>query len=380
MSDQAAVITRRDLVWAAVGVVALLVVLLLLWQTRLLVLLTLLGFLLGIAATPAVDRLERLRIRRVIGAPLVVGGLIAIVLVVLAQSGPTIAAQVEGLRIQIPAAMDQLDGYLAREYGPVVDAILPRDTTDTSLQGDGATTRLRRVLTENLGSARSFLFGAVSSTVAGVGGVIYVVFLTIYFAIAPTTYRRGILFLVPPERRFKAAALYDAVIATLRTWLSTQLIAMLVIGVVTTIALLILGVKSAIPLGIIAGLLEFVPNVGPLLAAIPSVIIAFADSPEKALAVVFVYWGIQFLENNLLIPYLMQEELDLPPALTLLWQALMAIIFGFLGLFIAVPLLAAIMVAVRMVYVRGDVPPPRRPTGSRAVTAIDDIPDHEPST
>jgi predicted PurR-regulated permease PerM len=100
-------------------------------------------------------------------------------------------------------------------------------------------------------------------------------------------------------------------------------------------------------------------------------LIAFADSPEKALWVGIAYWAIQFLENNVLIPHLMREELDLPPALTLLWQGLMAITFGLLGLFVAVPLLAATVVAVRYVYVRGDVPPVRKPRGSRELLAID---------
>ncbi len=145
---------------------------------------------------------------------------------------------------------------------------------------------------------------------------------------------------------------------------------MVAIASITTVGLLALGVKSALPLGIIAGILEFIPNIGPLLSAIPAILIAFADAPSKALAVAVLYWGIQFVENNLLIPYLMQEELDLPPALTLLWQALMAIVFGFVGLFIAVPLLAAIMVAVRMLYVRGTVPEPSPARGSRAVVAI----------
>jgi predicted PurR-regulated permease PerM len=147
---------------------------------------------------------------------------------------------------------------------------------------------------------------------------------------------------------------------------------MVVIGVVTTIVLLVLGVKSAIPLGILAGILEFVPNLGPLMAAIPAVLIAFADGPQKALIVIIAYWVIQFLENNVLIPHLMREELDLPPALTLLWQGLMAIIFGLLGLFVAVPLLAALFVSVRFLYVRGDVPAIRRPRGSRQFKAATD--------
>jgi predicted PurR-regulated permease PerM len=369
MSEQRA-LTKRDLVSAALTVVAALIVLEFLWETRFLVLLTLLGVLLGIAASPAVDWMESRRVWRVVGAPLLVFGCIGMFVGVLALSGPTIFTQFQALKVQVPASLDRLDDYLAVEYAPVVEALLPSDTTQTDSTQNGATARLRRAFSENLSSARNLLFGAVSSTVAIFAGGLYVAFLTIYFAIAPGTYRRGVLLLIPPKRREGGAAVFDAVIATLRKWLGTQLIAMIVIGVVTTAVLFALGVKSAIPLGIIAGLLEFVPNIGPLMAAVPAVLIAFADSPEKALMVMVAYWGIQLLENNILIPYLMQEELDLPPAITLLWQALMAIVFGFLGLFIAVPLLAAGMVAIRMLYVRGDVPPTVKHRGSRAITAI----------
>jgi predicted PurR-regulated permease PerM len=132
---------------------------------------------------------------------------------------------------------------------------------------------------------------------------------------------------------------------------------MLVIGTVTTIVLMIIGVRAALPLGIIAGILEFIPNIGPTLSAIPAVIVAFADSPEKALAVVIAYWGIQFLENNLLIPYLMKEQLDLPPALTMMTQVVMAYVFGLMGLFVATPLLAAIFVAVQKLHVQPDDAP-----------------------
>jgi predicted PurR-regulated permease PerM len=141
----------------------------------------------------------------------------------------------------------------------------------------------------------------------------------------------------------------------LRRWLRTQLIAMAVIGAVTTIALLILGIPAAIPLGILAGLFEFIPTIGPILSAVPAVIMGFIDSPEKALAVAIVYGVIQFIENHALIPILMKEGMDLPPALTIFAQALMALIFGFLGLLVAVPMLAAVMVGVKMLYVEGVV-------------------------
>ena len=137
----------------------------------------------------------------------------------------------------------------------------------------------------------------------------------------------------------------------LRKWLVTQLIAMLVIGVVTTVVLLLLHVKAAFALGLLAGLFEFIPTVGPLLSAVPGVAMGFLDSPEKAATVALAYWGIQFLENHVLIPLLMKGGMDLPPALTVITQALLALVFGFLGLMVAVPLLATVMVIVQVLYV-----------------------------
>jgi predicted PurR-regulated permease PerM len=137
----------------------------------------------------------------------------------------------------------------------------------------------------------------------------------------------------------------------LRKWLVTQLIAMLVIGAASTIALLVLGVKAPFALGIIAGLFEFIPTVGPILSAVPAIAMGFLDSPEKALYVGLTYLAIQQLENHLLIPLLMKGGMDLPPVLTIVTQGLMALLFGFLGLMIAVPLLAAVVVPVKMLYV-----------------------------
>jgi predicted PurR-regulated permease PerM len=138
----------------------------------------------------------------------------------------------------------------------------------------------------------------------------------------------------------------------LRRWLVTQLIAMLVIGTVTTIAMALLRVKAAFALGVIAGLLEFIPTIGPVLSAVPAIAMGLVDSPEKALSVLLAYWGIQFLENHLLIPFLMRGGMDLPPALTLVAQALMTLVFGFLGLMVAVPLTAAALVPIKMLYVQ----------------------------
>jgi predicted PurR-regulated permease PerM len=168
--------------------------------------------------------------------------------------------------------------------------------------------------------------------------------------------------------RTRAGEVLSAMATVLRKWLVTQLIAMTVIGVVTTIALLILDVKAAFALGLIAGLMEFIPTVGPILSAIPAIFMGFLDSPEKAFTVALVYIGIQFLENHILIPMLMKGGVDVPPVLTILGQALFTLLFGFLGLMVAVPALAATMVAVKMLYVErvvgDDVPVLKASEGS----------------
>jgi predicted PurR-regulated permease PerM len=137
----------------------------------------------------------------------------------------------------------------------------------------------------------------------------------------------------------------------LRKWLVTQVIAMLTLGAVWAVALLALDVKAALALAVIAGFLEFIPTIGPTMAVIPALAMALLDSPQKALAVLGVYLAIQAIEANLLIPMLMKGQIDLPPALTIAAQALMTLGFGFLGLMVAVPLTAAAMVPVKLLYV-----------------------------
>jgi predicted PurR-regulated permease PerM len=200
-----------------------------------------------------------------------------------------------------------------------------------------------------------YLFPFLSSTLAVFAGIILIVFLAIYIAAEPDVYHGGLMHLFPHHARKRAGEVLSAMATVLRRWLVTQLIAMLAIGTITTGVLLALDVKAAFALGALAGLLEFVPTIGPILSAIPAVAMAFLDSPDKALAVALAYGAIQFIENHLLIPLLMKGGVNIPPALTVVSQALMAMLFGFLGLMVAVPLLAAILVPVKMLYVEGVV-------------------------
>ena len=354
---------RYEALRVAAFVVGLSVVLLLLWHTRNLILTVFLGVLFALAVSSGADRLQRHRVPRGLAAPLLVFAFLALLGVFGSWIGPTVRTQTRELKTKLPEALEKLETWVHSRGGGVIATITGLDDTDTpdrqAAAGSdsltvmvapgqaGESSSLRDRLLGQLGGATRFFLPVLSSTLAVLAGLVLILFLAIYLAIDPGQYRRGVLRLVPSRNRPGADKLLRAIAATLRKWLVTQLIAMVVIGVVTTLVLLALNVRAAVPLGILAGLLEFVPTLGPILSALPAIAMGFVDSPEKALAVTIAYVGIQFIENHLLIPILMKEGIDVPPALTIVMQALMAIVFGFLGLLVAVPLLATIMIAAR---------------------------------
>jgi predicted PurR-regulated permease PerM len=210
---------------------------------------------------------------------------------------------------------------------------------------------LRARLVRQLGAATRYLFPFLSSTVEVLAGLLLITFVAIYYGVDPGVYRRGLLHLVPHPSRARADEVLTAIGLSLRRWLGTQLIAMLIIGSMVSIALALLGVEAALSLGIIAGVLEFIPTVGPILSAMPAIAMGFLVSPQKALAVAVVFTLVQMVEGHLLIPMLMKRGMNLPPLLTILGQAVMAVVFGFLGLLVAVPLLAMVLTTVKMLYV-----------------------------
>ncbi|HUF65850.1 MAG TPA: AI-2E family transporter [Gemmatimonadaceae bacterium] len=366
----------RDVLRVAALVIGVYAAAQLLWATRALIFTTFLGVLFGIAVAAGTDRLQQFRLPRWLGAPLIVVAFLGLLGAFGTWIGPTVRDQSIELRTRLPEAIDKLENWIENRGGGVISTVLgiegegdqdpllqpaPRDTIgltgidDAPVPGtipDDVEPRLtlRERVLEQLGGATRYFLPVLSSTVAVFAGILLVIFLSIYVAINPGTYRRGLMFMVPARSRERAGIIIHAVTVMMRRWLVTQLIAMVVIGAVTTVVLLFLQVRAAVPLGILAGLLEFVPTIGPILSAIPAIAMGFVDSPEKALYVTIAYILIQFVENQVLIPILMNEGIDLPPALTIVAQALMAIAFGFLGLVVAVPLLAAILVSIKTAH------------------------------
>ncbi|HET7564631.1 MAG TPA: AI-2E family transporter [Gemmatimonadaceae bacterium] len=381
----------RDILRTAVLVIGLYIVIQLLWFANELFLTAFLALLFGLALSAVVDRLERVGVPRGVAAPLVVAGIIALIFSFGALSAPTLIRQGQELQNRLPDAIDAVGQWINEHHGGTLGLLISGERTpspdsaqiaredsvrtaeaaraartrrgvearaphtDTLVvrpaapQAPGAT--LRQRLAAQLSGATRYLFPFLQSTLAVLAGIILIVFVAIYVAIDTDLYHSGLMHLFPHRYRERAGEVLSAIAYSLRQWFITQLIAMFAIGAVSTIVLLALNVRAALALGFIAGLLEFIPFFGPIISAIPAIAMGFLDSPEKALWVTIAYFLIQEMEGHLLIPILMKEGVDLPPVLTILSQALMVLVFGFLGLMVAVPMLAAIMVPVKMLYV-----------------------------
>ena len=331
-----------------------------------------------------VGHLDELRTRLIVSLAFVVVVFLMILYTLGSFVAPTIAQQGHELRQRLPDAVERAENWLNRRNPSLMSSLLGTDSTQAAAAADSAkanaakppgapapaapapgaaagsdTSQLHATassaLRENLGKklvgSVRYLFPFLTSTFEMVAGLLLIVMMSIYIGADPYTYRNGLLHLFPKRKRERIGEVMTAMSTMLRKWLVTQLIAMLTIGVVSTIALLLLGVKAPFALGIIAALLEFVPTIGPILSAVPAIAMGFLDSPEKALYVGLAYLVIQQLEGHILIPLLMKGGMDLPPVLTIVTQGLMALLFGFLGLMIAVPLLAAVMVPIKMLYV-----------------------------
>ena len=363
MASQRSGWSSRDILRTLSIIAGFYIALQVLWVGRSVVLLTFLGVLFGVALTAGVDRLERRRVPRGVGAVLIMLTFLGILVGIGAATAPSITGQLQDLKTQLPQAVGKIQGWLReRQEGvtQVLEQVAPVQAADTSrsrrdqpgVEGQAGSKEGGQGLAEQAGGIAKHLFGFFSSTLAVLGGMVLILFVAVFVAVDASTYQRGLMHLFPHEARPRAREVLGATGMMLRRWLLTQFLSMVVVGVFTAVVLLILDIKAAIALGIIAGILEFIPIAGPILASVPAIAMAFLDGPEKALYVALAYIVIQQLESNLLYPLLMKKGLELQPVLTIFTQGVMALVFGFIGLLVAVPMLAAAMVPIKMLYVR----------------------------
>lgn len=251
---------------------------------------------------------------------------------------PSVAEQVDHLREELPKSAQNVSEYISQfGWGRAVIEQFP--STEEILDNLSAMSLL-----SNVG-------GFFSTTAGAIANFFIVILLAIYLASEPRTYIGGLVKLFPVDTRERVREVLWETGDTLGWWLIGKIGSMLVIGVMTWIGLYFLGVPLSLTLGLIAGLLSFIPNFGPILSAIPALLLAFIESPMKAVYVLILYIVVQLIESNLITPIIERETVELPPALTITSQIALGVLIGGLGLVLATPLLAVIMVLVQMVYI-----------------------------
>jgi predicted PurR-regulated permease PerM len=345
----------------ALIVFGVLVALRFLWIAHAIFIVTFLGILLGLAVSRAVDYLEKIHVKRGLGAPLVILTGLGLMVGIGALLAPSLRNQVRQLSTELPKLVDQADAWLQTTPAKSLVQQAPeqqqqqqpqqQQPQQPGQQQEQQQGGLRDQLGKEFRGSIRFLFPIVSSVFGAIGGLVLVIFIAMYIAVSPGLYRKGILHLVPHNHRERGTEVVDTLATTLRQWLVARLIAMVVIGAITGIALALLKVKGAAALGVLAGLLEFVPFFGPIISAVPAIGVALLDSPQKALYVVILYIILQQLEGNVITPLLLERRLDIPPVLTVVAVAALGMVFGVVGMLIAEPLLAAVLVATKMLYV-----------------------------
>jgi predicted PurR-regulated permease PerM len=183
------------------------------------------------------------------------------------------------------------------------------------------------------------LFGALST-------LFLVVIIGIYVALEPRLYERGIAWMMPKERREDFHTTASRMAYTMRRLMAGRLFGMLFEGVLTWLMLWAWGVPMAVLLGIITGLLAFIPNIGAIVSGILMVLVGFSGGVDMGLYTIFVYFVVQNIDGYIVVPLIAKKTVDLAPALVLGAQLIMGLLFGILGLFLADPLLAMIKIAL----------------------------------
>ncbi len=322
----------------------------LLWRVADVLLLAFAGLLLAVFLRTLVKLLQRL-------IPLPEGVAFAVVVLLLLLVGgvlgwtvaPRLSQDFSHLSTTVPEALREFGSTLA-QYG-WAQGLIDQISSVTEIMPSGNTLVTR-------------VTGTFSTALGVVANLLFILFTGIFLAANPGMYRSGLLQLVPASRRKRMGDVIDEVVITLRWWILGQFFSMTVIGSLTGIALWLLGMPFALALGILAGLFEFVPYVGPIVTGFLAGLLAFVESPLQALYVVLIYTGIQQFESNVLTPLVHRYTVSLPPAISLIGVLAMGALFGFVGVLVATPLLAVVLVLVKMIYIEevlGEVPElPRR--------------------
>lgn len=273
-----------------------------------------------------------------IGRGLALGISVLMILAVFAGAftlfGSQLAGEFDTIRDSLPPAIEQVRAFLDRSG-------LSEPVRNMLEQGTGDVSRLA-----------SQAGGYVLTATNGIANFVLVFVAAIFLASDPAVYRRGLLLLMPRSAEPAVADALDDASRGLRGWMVGQAVSSLVVAAFTWAGLALLGVPASGGLGLIAGLLDVIPMIGPIIAGVPAVLLAFTVSPITAVWTIVLFLIIQQIQGNFLQPMIQKQAVDVPPAILLFAVVAAGLLFGFLGVLLAAPLTVVVYVLVQRIYVR----------------------------
>src|SRR5919199_356826 len=334
---------RSRLVYRVIGLVyALLLITYFLFQIPQIVLLFLLTLLFAIVLSGPVNYLARLGLPRGVGILVVLASLVLVLWLVGRAVNPVIQAQAEEFVRDAPALLQQVQNEVAN-----LQRTFDLESGTTSISSQSLLEAGQSYFSEHVSSAVSLGRSLVEAVSLSVVSFIVI----IYLVIQPTQLINGFVSLFPAGQRERVREVLGKMYHAVQKWFVGQLSAMLIIGVLTVIALSIIGIPYALFIGALSGVLAFIPLVGAFISVIPPVLLALATSPILAVWVVLSYIAIHQIEAHLIQPLVMSRAVALHPVVVVFAIVVMGTLFGFIGLLLAVPLVAALSVLVHELWI-----------------------------
>lgn len=326
-----------------IGFFTLVISVYILWQIRQIVLIIFAAIVLATVINQLVQFLQRFRLKRNIAVGISVLFVFVILVGFFSLIVPRIIDQLQQFGNLMPMALERL-----RSWNNWLQGVIPNQVLE-NIRGlryitQGIQTWLNQLINN--------FFALVSSSLSIVLGILLFIALAIMLLANPSPYRQGFILLFPGFYRHRVNEILNKCTTSLTGWFKGTLLTMLIIAIFSYIGLSLLNVPLPLVNAALAGLLEFIPNVGPTLSVIPPALLALSEAPWKAAAVVALYFGIQQVESLLIVPLVMKSQASLQPAVTLIAVVIFGSFFGFLGVFLAVPLVIVLQIWVQEILVK----------------------------
>jgi predicted PurR-regulated permease PerM len=347
---------RNDLAWSisvgGIGVALFVALLIFAWHFAATLFLIFAGMLLGVALNAMTGLLGRLvPLPQPVRLAIVCLALVAMLSGIVFLGGTTIAQQATILSNTIKSQLVNVKAFLESHgvdtsFFDINSFTAPSNTTETPAASSPHNLPSASAIASSGGAILGQTFKVLLGTVSAVGNFFIVLFLGLAFAVQPSVYREGLLFMAPATHRARATVIIDRIGFTLERWLIAQIITMAAVFLVTWIGLAIIGIPSSFILGIQAGLLAFIPTVGAILGGLIVVLASLASGWVAGLSAFVLFLGVHVLESYVLTPIIQRQALDIPPATLFSFQILLGVVFGVWGLALALPLMAIAKVMI----------------------------------